>query len=372
VVWKGSSEISIAPARRRSVRRRLICWYRRVRRALPWRDTADPYRIWVAEIMLQQTRVAAVLPYYERFLARFPDVAALAAAGEDEVLAAWAGLGYYARARNLHQASRRIAATGVFPRDYDSIRALPGVGRYTAAAIASIAFGLPCAVVDGNVLRVLARLTAEQGQIGAAATRRRLEMVAQHLLDPRRPGEFNQALMELGATVCLPKGPACAACPLESDCEARRRSLETELPRRRRAGPPLRISKTLLLVEHEGKILLRRRDSGRLAGFWELPEADEAPEALAIGERGRFRHAITNHDFRLTVVEARLSRAPAGCHWISKARLGTLPLATTARKALALAWRAAAGPGASQPRAPEKVTRHSPSRAGAAAAKRMR
>jgi len=339
---------------------------------LPWRDATDPYRIWVAEIMLQQTRVAAVLPYYERFLARFPDVAALAAAREEEVLAAWAGLGYYARARNLHQAARRIAATGVFPSDYESIRALPGVGPYTAAAIASIAFGLPYAVVDGNVLRVLARLSAEQTDVTTATTRRRLERIAQSLLDPERPGEFNQALMELGATVCLPKRPACGACPLEHCCEARCRGLETLLPRRRRADPPQRISKTLLLIERGGKILLRRREAGRLAGFWELPEAGEVPGATLLAERGAIRHAITNHDFRLTVVEARLRRAPAGCQWISKARLDTLPLATTARKALSLAEPAAASAPASQPPASENVTCQSPSRGGAAAVKRIR
>jgi A/G-specific adenine glycosylase len=325
-----------------------------VRRELPWRATRDPYRIWVAEIMLQQTRVAAVLPYYERFLARFPDVASLAGAGEDEVLAAWAGLGYYSRARNLHQAARRIAAAGAFPSDYASLRALPGVGAYTAAAVASIAFGLPYAVVDGNVLRVLARLTGEPEDIGAAATRRRLEAVAQELLDRRRPGEFNQALMELGATVCQPRRPACTACPLERLCQARRRGLETELPRKRRPGAPTRILKTLLLIERGGRILLRKRHAGRLAGFWELPEAGELPGARLVRQCGEFRHAITNHDYRLMVVEADLARAPDGFRWIPRAQLAGLALATTAKKALALCGRAA------QARTSEKVSRHSP------------
>lgn len=304
--------------------------------------------------MLQQTRVAAVLPYYERFLERFPDVAALAAADEDEVLAAWAGLGYYSRARNLHRAARRIASAGAFPGDYASLRALPGVGPYTAAAVASIAFGLPYAVVDGNVLRVLARLTAEPGDIGTAATRKRLEAVAQQLLDHRRPGDFNQALMELGATVCLPRQPACAACPLERLCNARRQGLETELPRRRRAGAQTRISKTLLVIERAGKILLRKRHSGRLAGFWELPEAGELPEARLLGEVGEFRHAITNHDYRMMVVEADLMRAPDGFCWIPRDQLAGLALATTAKKALALCRRA------DQARTSEKLSRHSP------------
>lgn len=354
MAWKENSETSIAPARRASLRRRLLAWYERARRELPWRATRDPYRIWVAEIMLQQTRVAAVLPYYERFLERFPDVASLAGATEDEVLAAWAGLGYYSRARNMYRAARRIAADGTFPSDYASIKALPGVGAYTAAAIASIAFGQPYAVVDGNVLRVLARLTAEPGDIAAGPARRRLEMLAQRLLDRRRPGDFNQALMELGATVCLPRRPACGACPLERLCQARRRGLETELPRKRRSGAPKRIAKTLLLIERQGRILLRKRSSGRLAGFWELPEAGEIPGVRPIGALGEFRHAVTNHDYRLTVVEARLAEAPDGFRWVPNARLSALPLATTARKALALA------DPATQARSPEKVKRHSP------------
>lgn len=353
MTWKGNSETSITPARRGALRRRLLAWYSQARRDLPWRAAADPYRIWVAEIMLQQTRVAAVLPYYERFLARFPDAASLAAADEDEVLAAWAGLGYYNRARNLHRAALRIASAGAFPSDYASIRALPGVGSYTAAAIASIAFGLPYAVVDGNVRRVLARLTAEPGDVGAAAGKR-LEVIAQDLLDRRRPGEFNQALMELGATVCLPKRPACPACPLERLCEARRQGLECVLPLKRRPGAPRRISKTLLLIERAGKILLRKRHSGRLAGFWELPEADELPKARIVRQCGEFRHAITDHDYRLAVVEAHLARAPGGFRWVSETRLCELPLATTAKKALALCRRAA------QARTSEKVTPHSP------------
>src|SRR5579872_3965323 len=194
----------------RLIRRRLVNWYLRNRRDLPWRRTSDPYRIWVSEVMLQQTRAQAVIPYYEKFLARFPDAASLAAADEAEVLALWSGLGYYSRARNLQRAARRISAAGVFPRDYDSIRALDGVGDYTAAAVASIAFGLPHAVLDGNVMRVLARLDNDAADISAASTRARLRARAQELLDGRRPGIFNQALMELGATICVPKTPQCA------------------------------------------------------------------------------------------------------------------------------------------------------------------
>src|ERR1700730_476619 len=180
-----------------SFRKQLLACFRQFQRDLPWRRTRDPYRIWISEIMLQQTRVAAVIPYYERFLVRFPDVARLASAPEQELLAAWAGLGYYSRARNLQRAAKKILELGAFPGDYLSLRDLAGVGEYTAAAIASMAFNLPHAVLDGNAIRVLSRLAAEEGNIGSGAVRKRLGEVADALLDRKRPGEFNQALMEL-------------------------------------------------------------------------------------------------------------------------------------------------------------------------------
>jgi A/G-specific adenine glycosylase len=188
-----------------AIRRRLLEWYQKHKRDLPWRRTRDPYGIWISEIMLQQTRAAAVIPYYERFLALFPDAPALASAPEQDLLAAWAGLGYYARARNLQKAARLIVELPRFPSDYAGLRQLPGVGDYTAAAVASIAFGKPHAVLDGNVLRVLSRMVAEQGDIKSPAVRRGLATLADKLLHRARPGEFNQALMELGATVCVPK-----------------------------------------------------------------------------------------------------------------------------------------------------------------------
>jgi len=183
--------------------------------------------------MLQQTRVAVVIPYYRRFVKRFPNVQALAAAREEDVLALWSGLGYYSRARNLHKAARQVAAGGL-PRDSESLRALPGVGAYTAAAIASIAFNQPRAVLDGNVLRVLSRLTEETGDVRSAAARKRLEQWAERLLERKAPGRFNQALMELGATVCLPRNPKCATCPIAADCLARRHGTQDRLPVRRR------------------------------------------------------------------------------------------------------------------------------------------
>jgi A/G-specific adenine glycosylase len=318
------------------MRQRLRRWYEGERRELPWRATRDPYRIWVSEIMLQQTRVAAATPYYERFLAQFPNVEALAAASEDEVLTAWSGLGYYSRARNLLRAARLVVAGGGFPRDYDSIRALPGVGDYTAAAIASIAFGLAHAAVDGNVLRVLARVLAERGDIGTSKIKKRISNEAARLLDQRRPGEFNQALMELGATVCLPRLPQCARCPVATLCQARKRGLEHELPVKLRRAESVRVEKTLLLIRKGDRVLLRRRDarSSQMAGFWELPEAGLLPRAVLGEVAGTVYHAITNFRYRLTIVRASIRRIPSGFSWVSASQMERMPMSTQTRKAL--------------------------------------
>jgi A/G-specific adenine glycosylase len=313
-----------------AIRQRLCRWFQRAQRKLPWRATRDPYRIWVSEVMLQQTRVATVIPYYERFLHRFPDPASLASAPEEELLACWAGLGYYSRARNMQKAARQIVRLGAFPRDYDSLRKLAGVGDYTAAAIASIAFGLPHPVLDGNALRVLSRLTGETGDIGSSATRERLRQEAQRLLDRKRPGLFNQALMELGATICTPKQPRCIPCPLSGHCQARLQGTQNELPVKQGRAAPTRIEKTLFVIERQGKLLLWQRpaDSSRLSGFWELPGAE--PGSC----RGSFRHSITNHNYRFHVVAGRIRRAPRGFRWIPRQRLSKMPLSTTTRKAL--------------------------------------
>ena len=322
----------MGPAENSSIiRRRLKEWYRGSKRELPWRATRDPYRIWVSEIMLQQTRVAVVIPYYRRFLERYPDLPALARASEAELLACWSGLGYYGRARNLQKAARQMLKAGGFPSECETIRALPGVGDYTAAAIASMAFGLPQAALDGNVTRVLARLTNDAGDVSAASTRQRLRQVAEGLLDRKDPGGFNQALMELGATLCLPRDPQCLLCPVRAHCQARRQGTERALPVKPRKKPPVRIWKTVLIVERGGKLLLRPRD-----GFWELPEADQLlvtsePEAL-----GSFRHSITHHQYVFTVAAARFGRAPRGFRWIPRDQLETVPLSTVARKALGL------------------------------------
>ncbi len=322
----------------------LIDWYRLARRDLPWRRTADPYRVWVSEIMLQQTRAQAVIPYYERFLERFPTASVLAAAADDEVLALWSGLGYYSRARNLRRAAQTVAAAQTFPPDYVSIRALPGVGDYTAAAIASIAFGLPHAVLDGNVLRVVARLKNDAADIAAPRTRARFRAVVQGWLDPRRPGEFNQALMELGATVCLPRQPRCEACPLAGMCHARAAGTAAQLPVKLRKQEPVQIEAVLLVVESHGRVLLRRREgtARRMAGFWELPTPEELPAARPGKLLGSFRHTITHHHYTFTVLAAAARAAGPAFAWFAPEELGSIPLSTTARKGLRVAdW----GPG---------------------------
>jgi A/G-specific adenine glycosylase len=320
-----------------ALRRRLLVWYRKNKRDLPWRRTRDPYRIWISEIMLQQTRAAAVIPYYERFLARFPNVTALASAPEQELLTAWAGLGYYARARNLQRAAKAILERGSFPQDYSSLRELAGVGEYTAAAIASIAFNRPHPVIDGNVIRVLSRLTAEQGNIRSAIVRKRLGEFAARLLHRKWPGEFNQALMELGATMCLPKQPQCVSCPLARECRARESGLERELPFRSVRPKPLQVEKQLVVIQKGEKILFWQRpiDSQRLAGFWELPEVGHLPDAQIAGKAARFQHTIVNTNYSFEVYRGFAGRRPKGFRWLPLAGIHEIPLSTTARKALA-------------------------------------
>ena len=311
-------------------------WYAHSKRDLPWRRTKDPYLIWISEVMLQQTRVAAALPYFERFIQRFPAVQDLAAAPESDVLHAWAGLGYYSRARNLREAARLIIGLGAFPNDYDCLRALPGIGDYTAAAVGSIAFGLPYAAIDGNALRVLSRVTAEPGDIGLPAIRERLTAVAKKWLDRKQPGDFNQAVMELGATICLPQSPHCSKCPLARQCEAHATRREEQYPVKLRKAERNEAHETLYYIEHDGDILLWQRppDSDRLAGFWELPGPLQLADVSHAEEAGRFRHSIVNTTYNFTVVRATASAVPQGLSWVTKASLDAIPLSTTARKAM--------------------------------------
>jgi A/G-specific adenine glycosylase len=326
--------------KQRDIAELLLAWYRKGHRNLPWRNTADPYRIWVSEIMLQQTRAQAVIPYYQKFLSRFPTLEALAAASEEDVLAHWAGLGYYSRARNLRRAALTVVDAGGFPRDYDSIRVLPGIGDYTAAAIASIAFHLPHAVLDGNVLRVIARVENDPSDIASSRTRERFRAVAQQWLDPRDPGHFNQALMELGATVCLPRNPLCLLCPIAGRCRARAEGTVAQLPVKLRKTEPVRIEGALLAIVKEERVLLRQRaaDASRMAGFWDLPAPEDLPKLKPGPLVGEVRHTITHHHYRLAVHRASAPRKTVPpFRWFAAAELRNIPLSTTARKALRLA-----------------------------------
>ena len=269
----------------------LLAWFDAHKRDLPWRGVRDPYGVWISEVMLQQTRAGTVVAYYSRWMERFPDVSALADADRDEVLRMWKGLGYYARARNAHRTARivRDAHGGIFPSSATRLRALPGVGAYTAAAVASIAFGEVAPAVDGNVRRLVARLF---NRPDPSLTEAR-QLIA-GLVDPNRPGDFNEAMMELGATVCTPRTPSCGTCPLAESCRARAAGTVAERPVRRRRGPvPTRIWAVLVAVSPQGRTLLIRRPSeGLLGGMWEFPaiEADGEGNSRALALGRVWRH----------------------------------------------------------------------------------
>ena len=328
----------------------LLAWYDRHRRVLPWRarrgETADPYKVWLSEIMLQQTTVKAVAPYYARFASQWPTVGALAKASLDDVLRAWAGLGYYARARNLHACARVVAAEhgGIFPAEIAGLRALPGVGDYTAAAVAAIAFDAPVVPVDGNVERVVTRLFAVEEQLPAAKPR--IKELALSLLPPHRSGDFAQALMDLGATICSPKRPACALCPWSDVCAANARGDQETFPRKtpKREGQ-LRRGAAFVALRADGRVLLRKRpDKGLLASMTEVPGSDwthdfneksarrSAPRlAGAKWQRipGTVRHVFTHFPLELAVFIGTVARrvaAPKGMRWA--------PLETLAGEAL--------------------------------------
>ncbi len=286
----------------------LLKWYGENKRDLPWRGTRDPYKIWVSEIMLQQTRVEAVKGYYAAFLQKFPTAEALANASEEEVFKAWEGLGYYSRARNLHRAAKVIAERG-FPRDFEGVRALPGVGDYTAGAICSIAYGLPCPAVDGNVLRVLTRLTADGRNIDENATRIAFSALLREVY-PKEAGEFCQSLMELGAIVCVPNGePMCALCPWQTMCLAHLAGEEEKFPVRSEKKARKIEEIFVYVLKKEGKFALRKREEkGLLAGLWEFPNGTENESAIfgkVLAEK-RAKHIFTHVEWHMTgyLVEA--------------------------------------------------------------------
>jgi A/G-specific adenine glycosylase len=297
----------------------------------------DFYRTWISEIMLQQTRVEAVIPYYEKFLARFPGVESLARAPEADVLTAWSGLGYYGRARNLHRAAKQVAS-GTVPGTHEELLELTGVGRYTAAAIASIALGQPHAAVDGNVLRVISRLTNDPGEIGSPRTQARFSEETQHLLDTKRPGDFNQAMMELGATICVPRSPDCGHCPVVRFCAAHAAGTERELPVRLKKAAARGVELHLALVtsrDEEGQVFLVQRspEEKRMAGFWELPAKEMLPRWRGKAVK-RIVHQIVNDRFQVTIWRGRAPQVLPVGRWFSPAELQTIPLATITRKAL--------------------------------------
>ncbi len=276
-------------AEARRVRKKLLAWYQKNRRDLPWRKkTADPYRIWISEIMLQQTQVHTVIPYYRRFLKRFPDIEALAVASLEEVLKLWENLGYYSRARNLHKAAKIISGEygGIFPADIESIWALPGIGAYTAAAILSMAFGKPIAAVDGNVRRVLARLYGIGAPTSQPGTLREIKGLAEALVPPRATslgaaGDFNQAVMDLGAAICIPGTPLCPECPLMADCVSFRQGRQAQIPVSVKKKPLVVKHATAAFIAKAKRILiLQRPGEGLLAGLWKLPggfQSDHEP-----------------------------------------------------------------------------------------------
>ncbi len=328
-------------------------WYDRHRRRLPWRalpgEAADPYRVWLSEIMLQQTTVTAVIPYYEAFVSRFPSVEALAAAPLESVLAAWAGLGYYARARNLHACAQAVAAAGGFPRDLDGLRALPGIGAYTAAAVGAIAFDLPAIPVDGNVERVTSRLFAIETPLPAAkpAIRAAAASLGADPVARVRPSDFAQALFDLGATVCTPATPACGVCPWVDGCAARRLGIAAGLPRKApKAERPLRLGVHFWLTDAAGGVLLRRRPArGLLGGMTELPgtpwrgEPWAADSALAHAPMpadwrpaGQVRHGFTHFELIIDLLAARVPRIEADGFVRPIAALGEEALPSVMRK----------------------------------------
>ena len=302
---------------RRACRYRLLRWFDRHRRQLPWRADRDPYHVWLSEIMLQQTRVAVVVERYPVFLARFPDLKRLAEAKTAEVLAAWSGLGYYRRARALHATARQVVQQGGFPRTAEELAALPGIGRYTAAAIASIAFEQPCAVVDGNVERMLNRLFRVRGK--------QVWRIAEELLHRRRPGDFNQAMMELGATICLPQAPRCNECPLFAWCRTRGAGESRVASVRRKR----RIAYQLAVRDHAVFLVQRHNHNSLMPGMWELPQARPGTRTPLL----RLRHAITNTDYQVSVFGAKTAKGSIG-RWAQLDQVELLPLTGLTRKIL--------------------------------------
>ena len=329
----------------------LLDWYDANRRVLPFRGTRDPYAVWISEIMLQQTRTDTVSGYYTRFLNRFPNIAALAQADEQEVLKYWEGLGYYSRARNLHKAAQIMQREygGRFPTTYEGVRALPGVGDYTAAAVASIAYRLPYPAIDGNLTRVLARVHGVREDIDRPSVKRLIHELGEREIDRQRPGDWNQALMDLGATICVPGTPDCARCPLQAQCDAYAQGDADQLPIRAAARPPVPVDVGVGLVIAEGRVLTIKRDAALLKGLWTflLCEGDSTPEGMArklealgmqanrIIPLGEARHVFTHRIWNMQLYRVDLPAAPQRMigQWADAQMLTELPLPTAMKAA---------------------------------------
>src|SRR5271156_3988596 len=358
--------LRFTPRALKTFRGRLLHWFRAHKRDLPWRASRDPYRIWVAEIMLQQTRIAAVLPYYHRFLKEFPTVQSLARGSEQQVLKLWSGLGYYSRARNLHRAARLIVAkhNGKFPTELDAALELPGIGAYTAAAVLSIAYDAPLAVLDGNVARVLARIHAIRGDLRAPRTWRVLTETADHLLARKSPSDWNQALMELGEVICTPKSPRCLVCPVVRSCQAYAQGTTNEIPApRRKRSPVSQVIAAAIFCDPRGRTLLVKdpgaHDDVLFSRMWQFPAIQVArhakpelekylAESLGISkttleELPSARHGVTFRNIVLLPFLARVAKLPKlpRTRLIALKNLNKIPVSSATRKLAATAILAA-------------------------------
>ncbi len=310
---KGGSRRANPHNKAHQIGTKLVAWYSTHGRSLPWRQTTDPYAIWVSEIILQQTRIAQGTAYYHRFLARFPTVQALAAAPVDEVLKAWEGLGYYSRARNLHRAAQAVVnnCSGVLPRTHTALMALPGIGPYTARAVAALAFGERVAVVDGNVLRVISRVLADATPINAPAAKTHYQTLADAWLGDNNPADFNSAMMDLGATCCTPRSPLCTSCPLQAGCAAYVRGTVSQFPIKHKARVrPTRYFEFYLVGYEAGQLVVRQRQqAGFWRGLWELPN-EELPDFSSTPEIGNLLSSYVQHEFTHFSMRIRIVHLP--------------------------------------------------------------
>ncbi|MEJ2108877.1 MAG: A/G-specific adenine glycosylase [Acidobacteriota bacterium] len=346
----------LKPENRNSFRKKLILWFEGNRRSLPWRRHPTPYRVWISEIMLQQTQTVTVIPYYNRFLKKFPDIVSLAKSGEEDIVALWSGLGYYSRARNIHKAARKIVRfhDGRFPTDYQTILSLPGIGRYTAGAICSIALNQPYPIVDGNIRRVLTRLRGVRRRLPEKYFWSRMAT----LVPEGKASSFNQAMMELGAVICLPNQPLCTECPVHRFCRAKERNLQNKIPLPKPKKSVLRVELVVVVIKQKNRILLVRQKKSFIPGQWGLPcgilSSNSSPAAAAnrltktliraeipIEYRGAFQHSITHHRIRVHTFGGEIgntvlkeNKGKVGTRWVTEVQTGELLTSSMFRKAL--------------------------------------